>query len=75
MWLSNFLKNLSKQIAYEFFYSYIPLTEVQCNGNPDQIKEARLSFPSGHSSFSTFSMIFLIVKFLDCFNVKILAKI
>lgn len=32
-----------------------------CTGNADEIKEARLSFPSGHSSFSAYTMTFLIV--------------
>ncbi|RNA25243.1 phosphatidate phosphatase [Brachionus plicatilis] len=41
--------------------NYVPLTEVVCTGDPAKIKEARLSFPSGHSSFSTYSMIFLII--------------
>lgn len=46
------------------FISYVPLTEVICTGDPAKIKEARLSFPSGHSSFSAYSMIFLIVIFI-----------
>ena len=33
-----------------------------CTGDPKIVKEARLSFPSGHSSFSTYSMVFVIVN-------------
>ena len=32
-----------------------------CTGEPSQIKEARLSFPSGHSSYSWFTMGFIII--------------
>lgn len=32
-----------------------------CKGAPADVKEARLSFPSGHSSYSWYCMIFLIV--------------
>ena len=32
-----------------------------CTGNADLIDEARLSFPSGHASFSMYSMVYLIV--------------
>lgn len=31
-----------------------------CTGNAKKIKEARLSFPSGHASYSTYCMLFLI---------------
>ena len=32
-----------------------------CTGDAKKIKEARVSFPSGHSSFSWYSMVFLII--------------
>jgi len=32
-----------------------------CTGNPKDILEARFSFPSAHSSFSAFSMVFLVL--------------
>lgn len=32
-----------------------------CTGDPKLVKEARLSFPSGHSSYSWYCMVFLIV--------------
>ena len=44
--------------------SYVPLEDGICTGDPKLIKEARLSFPSGHSSFTTYSMIFIIVIFV-----------
>lgn len=33
-----------------------------CTGDPHLIREARVSFPSGHSSFTVFSMVFVIVS-------------
>lgn len=32
-----------------------------CTGDPARIKEARLSFPSGHSSFSWYTMAFVVI--------------
>lgn len=32
-----------------------------CTGNSKLVEEARLSFPSGHASFSSYTMVFLIV--------------
>jgi membrane-associated phospholipid phosphatase len=32
-----------------------------CTGNPSDIEESRLSFPSGHASFSSYTMAYLIV--------------
>lgn len=40
---------------------YVPLRDGICTGDPHIVKEARLSFPSGHSSFTTYSMIFIII--------------
>jgi phosphatidate phosphatase len=37
------------------------LTADVCTGDPKIIKEARLSFPSGHSSFTVYSMLFVII--------------
>ncbi|XP_062590127.1 phospholipid phosphatase 2-like [Saccostrea cucullata] len=34
------------------------ITEDVCTGDPSRIREARLSFPSGHASFSTYTMMF-----------------
>jgi phosphatidate phosphatase len=39
---------------------YIETNGTFCKGNSKDIKEARLSFPSGHSSISFYTMIFLI---------------
>ena len=38
------------------------MTPKICKGDPHLIREARVSFPSGHSSFTTFSMLFVIVS-------------
>lgn len=40
---------------------YVPLKDGICTGDPKLIREARLSFPSGHSSFTTYSMVFIII--------------
>ena len=41
---------------------YVPLNDDICTGDAKIVREARLSFPSGHSSFTTYSMIFIIVR-------------
>jgi phosphatidate phosphatase len=41
--------------------NYIPFSFDLCNGDSQLIREARLSFPSGHSSFSVYSMIFIVI--------------
>ena len=42
-------------------FNYIDTSGSFCRGKPSDIKEARLSFPSGHSSTSFYTMIFLII--------------
>lgn len=41
--------------------NYVHYTPEICTGDAHLIKEARLSFPSGHSSFTAFSMVFVII--------------
>lgn len=43
-----------------FVYTAISTGGSFCRGDPDKIKEARFSFPSGHSSFSWYTMLFAI---------------
>lgn len=43
-----------------FVYNAISTGGSFCRGDPDKIKEARFSFPSGHSSFSWYTMLFAI---------------
>jgi phosphatidate phosphatase len=42
-------------------YNYISTSGNFCRGDASKIKEARLSFPSGHASFSCYTMLFLII--------------
>lgn len=44
-----------------FVYNSISTGDNFCTGDPATIKEARVSFPSGHSSFSAYTMLFLII--------------
>lgn len=41
--------------------SYEYITDYTCTGDPDVIKEARLSFPSGHSSLSFYAATFTVM--------------
>ena len=60
--LPNFaLMNCTTPTATGFVYNKIYTGGSFCTGDPDLIKEARLSFPSGHSSYAWYTMIFLIV--------------
>ena len=47
--------------ANNMIYSYIATTGSFCTGALKDVNEARLSFPSGHASFSTYTMLFLII--------------
>lgn len=41
--------------------NYIYYSDEICTGDPHLIREARVSFPSGHSSFTVYSMVFVII--------------
>ncbi|GAB6021306.1 hypothetical protein CHUAL_003921 [Chamberlinius hualienensis] len=41
------------------FDDHIYITDYECQGDPEKIKDARLSFPSGHASFSAYCMVYL----------------
>lgn len=41
--------------------NYIYMSDDICTGDPHLIREARVSFPSGHSSFTVYSMVFVII--------------
>ncbi len=43
------------------FFKYIDTSGTFCTGDASAVKEARLSFPSGHSSYAWYTMTFLIV--------------
>lgn len=48
--------------------NHIYIETYQCNPNadPKKIRDARLSFMSGHSSFSAYTMVFTAVSFRMC---------
>lgn len=52
----------TKRIEYFLFVRYI--TDHQCNstGTQSELREAKLSFPSGHSSYATYAFVFLFVN-------------
>lgn len=62
-------------------YALLPryITDYQCTGgNPARLKEARISFPSGHSSFTCFAFGFLLVYFesrLFCSQIRFLKPV
>lgn len=48
--------------------NYIYMSDDVCTGDKHLIREARVSFPSGHSSFTVFSMVFVIIYLEARFN-------
>lgn len=52
--------NCGTQVINGYVYKAISTGGSFCRGDPDKIKEARFSFPSGHSSFSWYTMLFTI---------------
>lgn len=58
----NFSKlNCTSSGLIGFVYNAIYTGDNFCTGASNLVKEARFSFPSGHSSYSVYSMVFLIV--------------
>lgn len=47
--------------AGNVIYNSIDTGGSFCRGSASEVEEARLSFPSGHSSYSTYTMLFLIL--------------
>ncbi|XP_055930725.1 putative phosphatidate phosphatase [Argiope bruennichi] len=48
------------------------ITDFVCMGNDlNAIQESRLSFPSGHSSFSAYTMVFTVIYLQACMNCKV----
>jgi phosphatidate phosphatase len=55
------LASISCFMPNSTIYRFIDTNADFCKGDSDMVKEARLSFPSGHSSFSCYAMGFLIL--------------
>lgn len=47
--------------ANTFYYNYISTSGNFCRGYDYEVNKARESFPSGHASYSTYTMLFLII--------------
>lgn len=47
-------------LSSNVIYNYIDTTSI-CRNDAKKVQEARLSFPSGHSSYSSYTMLFLII--------------
>lgn len=64
--ISEFLFTRRKTDSLKLFFSHRYVTEHNCTSTAteSQLQEARLSFPSGHSSFSTYAFVFLFVSSL-----------
>ena len=45
----------------DVFYNFIDTSGNFCRGDENEVKQARLSFPSGHASYSCYTMGFLIL--------------
>lgn len=53
--------NCTYNVGNDKFYNFISTGGSFCTGSIEEIKEARQSFPASHSSFASFSMIYLIL--------------
>ena len=53
--------NCTTKYGPNTIFNYIDTSGTFCTNDESIVKEARLSFPSGHSSFSTYCMLFLII--------------